>query len=317
MDVAVTGAGGFIGSSMVGYLADRGHNVMAIARNIPRDPQRLSNWNKAQRVQLVALNKYQPNLDGIEVVYHLAADHGGVGYFHAHDFWPYIVNMRIDSNVLEACIKADVSRTFVASSACAYPTTMQMEPGSPPQLHEGLLEYGPADQMYGRAKLMLTLLGQHAPIDVRVGILHTIYGTGQTHAGERMKFPTAIATKMLAARDTGHVEIWGNGEQLRSYLWIDDALAKIEALTMDSENIGPTNIGYQGAVSVREVAELCAQIVGINPAYTYTTDRPSGVLSRDCSNAKFWQRYGHMENTGYAEGFGRLIQWLETTHGNN
>lgn len=317
MDVAVTGAGGFIGSSMVGYLADRGHNVMAIARNIPRDPQRLSNWNKAQRVQLVALDKDQPNLAGIEVVYHLAADHGGVGYFHAHDFWPYVVNMRIDSNVLEACIHADVSRTFVASSACAYPITMQMEPGSAPKLHEGLLEYGPADQMYGRAKLMLTLLGQHAPIDVRVGILHTIYGTGQTHAGDRMKFPTAIATKMLAAQDTGNVEIWGNGEQLRSYLWISDALAKIEALTMDSENIGPTNIGYQGAVSVREVAELCAHIIGIDPAYTYTTDKPSGVLSRDCSNAKFWERYGNMEHTGYAQGFGRLIEWLETTHGNN
>jgi GDP-D-mannose 3', 5'-epimerase len=313
VDVAVTGAGGFIGSSMVGFLADRGHNVLAIARHIPSDPQRLANWRKAHGVQLVALDKHQPDLDGIEVVYHLAADHGGVGYFHAHDFWPYVVNMRIDSNVLEACIAAGVARTFVASSACAYPTTVQMDHGMAPLLHEALLEHGPADQMYGRAKLMLTLLGQHAPIDVRVGILHTIYGIGQTHAGERMKFPTAIATKMLAARDTGRVEIWGNGEQLRSYLWIDDALAKIEALTMDPENIGPTNIGYQGAVSVREVAELCAELVGIEPTYTFTTDKPSGVLSRDCSNAKFWTRYGHMEPTGYAQGFGRLLKWLEQT----
>lgn len=313
MDVGVTGASGFIGSSMVAYLAKRGCNVMAIARHVPTDPMRLDAWRHAHEVQLVSLDTAQPDLSGLDVVYHFAADHGGVGYFHAHDFWPYVLNTRIDCNVLEACIDAGVPRTFVASSACAYPTTAQMNPGQAPRLHEGLLERGPADQMYGRAKLMLATLAQQAPIDVRVGILHTIYGIGQTHAGERMKFPTAIATKMLAAKATGQVEIWGDGEQLRSYLWIDDALAKIEALTLDDENIGPTNIGYQGAVSVRLIAELCADLLGIKPTYRFTTDKPSGVLSRDCDNTKFWNRYGRMEPTGYAQGFGRLIKWLEQT----
>jgi GDP-D-mannose 3',5'-epimerase len=313
MDVAVTGASGFIGSSMVAHLARAGHNVMAIARHVPTDENRLHSWRMAHEIQLVSLSERAPDLTDMQVVYHFAADHGGVGYFHAHDFWPYVLNTRIDCNVLEACIAADVPRTFVASSACAYPTTVQMQQGQAPLLNEMMLEQGPADQMYGRAKLMLTTLAEQAPIDVRVGILHTIYGIGQTHVGERMKFPTAIANKVLAARDTGLVEIWGDGSQLRSYLWIDDALAKIEALTMDAKNIGPTNIGYQGATSVREIAELCAEIVGIQPTYTYTSDRPSGVLSRDCDNAKFWQRYGHMESTGYAQGFGRLIEWLEQT----
>jgi GDP-D-mannose 3',5'-epimerase len=316
MDIAVTGASGFIGSSMVKYLARRGHNVMAIARHEPRDPQRLRAWKQAHEVQLVSLEEHQPNLAGVDVVYHFAADHGGVGYFHAHDFWPYVLNTRIDGNVLQACIESGIPRTFVASSACAYPTAPQMRQGNAPLLDETLLEHGPADQMYGRAKLMLALVAQKAPVDIRVGILHTIYGIGQTHTGERMKFPTAIATKMLQARKTGKVEIWGNGQQLRSYLWINDALAKIETLTMHPVNIGPTNIGYQGAVSVRDIAHLCASIIGIEPEYTYTDDKPSGVLSRDCDNSKFWKHFGHMEPTSYADGFEALIDWLVTSGDN-
>lgn len=316
MDIAVTGASGFIGSSMVAHLARQGHNVMAIARHKPTDPERLRAWNLSHEWQLVALDQHQPDLAGVDVVYHFAADHGGVGYFHAHDFWPYVLNTRIDCNVLESCIAAGVPRTFVASSACAYPTGPQMREGNAPLLNETFLEHGPADQMYGRAKLMLAVLADKAPVDIRVGILHTIYGIGQTHKGERMKFPTAIATKMLAARNTGKVEIWGNGQQLRSYLWIEDALNKIEALTMHPENIGPTNIGYQGAVSVREVVQLCANLVGIEPQYTYTQDKPSGVLSRDCDNSKFWEHFGHMEPTTYADGFAALLDWLVSSGDN-
>ena len=313
MDIAVTGAGGFIGSSMVAYLAQRGHNVLAIERRPPREPSRMEAWRRAHGHQVVDLDREHPDFSGVQVVYHFAADHGGVGYFHAHDFWPYVTNTRIDSNVLEAMIDAGVERAFVAASACAYPTTLQMTPGHAPLLSEDCLETGPPDQMYGRAKLMLLRLAERAPMDVRVGILHTVYGVGQDHSNDRAKFPTAIVSKMLAARQTGSVEIWGDGQQLRSYLWIDDALAKIEALTMDPDNIGPTNIGYQGAASVRDIAQLCADLLGIKPTFHFTTDKPSGVLSRDCDNTKFWDRYGHMEPTGYAQGFGRLIEWLEHT----
>ena len=154
-------------------------------------------------------------------------------------------------------------------------------------------------------------LSERSPIDARVGILHTVYGIGQDKDGERMKFPTAIATKMLKARQTGTVEIWGDGRQLRSYLWADDAIDKIQALMADEENPGPVNIGRQGAISVMGVAAICQDIVGITPTYTFTDAKPSGVLSRDCDNAIFWDRYGRMEPTGYHEGFTRLIDWLE------
>lgn len=315
MDVAVTGAGGFIGSNLVRRLAEQGHRVHAWSDHAPTDPTRASAWQMAATTRLADLSTTKPNFGGVERVYHLAADMGGVGYFHVHDFWPYLVNSRITFNVLEACIEAGVERAFLASSACVYPTEIQMREGDAPLLHEGLVERGTPDQMYGREKLMMLRLAERAPFDARVGIVHTVYGTGQEREGERMKFPTAIATKTLAARETGNVEIWGNGRQLRSYLWIDDALDKITAVMDADDYAGPVNIGYQGAVTVQEIADLCARIVGVDPTYAYTDDKPSGVMSRDCDNAKFHALYGHMEPTTYAKGFARLIDWLEATSG--
>ncbi len=311
MEIAVTGAAGFIGSNLVRRLAQFGHSVHAYVDALPDDPTRMASLDAARHVYIADLTRDHVDFTGVDQVYHLAADMGGVGYFHVHDFWPYLNNSRMTFTVLEAAIKADVQRMFLASSACVYPTEIQMREGNAPLLSEDLIESGKPDQMYGREKLMMLRLGQRAPIDCRVGIIHTVYGVGQEREGERMKFPTAIATKMLAARDTGRVEIWGNGRQLRSYLWIDDAIDKILAVMDDPENGGPVNIGRQGAATVQDIADLCADIVGIDPDYTYTDDMPSGVLSRDCSNEKFWNLYGHMEPTGYREGFGRLIEWLD------
>jgi GDP-D-mannose 3', 5'-epimerase len=107
------------------------------------------------------------------------------------------------------------------------------------------------------------------------------------------------------------VEIWGDGSQLRSYLWADDAVDKVLAIMGDPVNPGPLNVGRQGAISVLDVARLCADIVGISPAYLFTFDKPSGVMGRDCDNTRFWDRYGPMEPTDYREGFARLIRWLE------
>ena len=311
MDAVVLGAGGFLGSHMVKRLTEQGHNVLAVTHNAPTDPFRRAAWDGAADRELLDLRRDHLSLRGAQVVYNFAADMGGVGYFNAHDFWPYLNNSRITFNVLESCARSDVDCVFMASSACAYPTEAQMTPDLAPLLHEGLLEQGTPDLMYGREKLMLTRLAQRVPFDARVGILHTIYGIGQDREGERMKFPTAIATKMLAARKSGTVEVWGDGRQLRSYLWIDDAIDKIQALMADYDNPGPMNIGRQGAISVLGVAAICQDIVGITPRYTFTDDKPSGVLSRDCDNAAFWGRYGYMEPTDYREGFTRLIDWLE------
>jgi len=234
---------------------------------------------------------------------------GGVGYFSEAQVAPFISNSRITFNVLEMCASQGISRAFMASSACAYPVPIQMIEGAAPLLTEDLLESGPADQMYGREKLMICALSRHLPFDCRVGVIHTVYGDSDSVDETRMKFPTAIARKVLKAGTTGQVEIWGNGKQLRSYLWIDDAVAKIIRI-MEGDNPGPINIGYQGAISVLDVVNLCSTHLGISPQVLSNTTRPSGVLARDCSNKKFWNLYGRMEKVGYSNGFGMLIDAL-------
>lgn len=309
MAVAVLGAGGFIGSRVTEALLQRGDEVLAVARREPRGERRRLVWERADGRALADLQEESIDLQGCTTVYNFAADMGGVGYFTDAQVGPYIANSRITFNVLEASSAQGVERLFISSSACAYPTKFQMTPGDAPLLSEDLLELGPADQMYGREKLMICALARNVDFDCRVGILHTIYGDADANSRRRMKFPTAIARKALEARNTGAIAIWGDGSQLRSYLWIDDAVNKILRV-MEGENPGPINIGYQGAISVADVVAICAEHLGISPELHTDLNAPSGVLSRDCSNARFWSLYGNMEPTGYRIGFGQLIDEL-------
>ncbi len=247
---------------------------------------------------------------GCERVFNFAADMGGVGYFSQAQIGPYITNSRITFNVLEMAETQNLSSLFMASSACAYPVQLQQVRGEAPKLSEDLLESGPADQMYGREKLMVCALAERVDFDCRVGILHTIYGDAESASSIKMKFPTAIARKAIEARNSGRITIWGDGSQLRSYLWIDDAVAKILRV-MEGNNPGPINIGRQGAISVRDVVSICNTHLGVSPVVETDLNAPSGVLSRDCSNDRFWSLYGKMEPTDYVEAFGRLIDQIE------
>lgn len=310
MAVAVLGAGGFIGASITEALLDRGEEVLVVSHREPRSGRRADVWARAHARAITDLQSEPVDFHGCETVYNFAADMGGVGYFSDAQVGPYIANSRITFNVLEASSAQKVGRLFMASSACAYPTQLQLTKGQAPMLSEDLLELGPADQMYGREKLMICALAQHVDFDCRVGVLHTIYGDAEANSRRRMKFPTAVARKALEARETGRISIWGDGSQLRSYLWIDDAVAKILRM-MEGDNPGPLNIGYQGAISVADVVTICTDHLGISPEVHTDLAAPSGVLARDCSNARFWSLYGEMEPTDYRAGFGRLINELD------
>lgn len=311
VDAVVFGAAGFIGSNLTNSLVNDGLEVLAIDVHEPTDEFRNNAWFSAAKREIVDLRFEKPYLSGATQAYNLAADMGGVGYFHKHDFWPYLNNSKITFNVLESCIEQKVSKLFMASSACVYPIESQQDYLKVPLLNESQIETGFPDQMYGREKLMLLRLSERAPIDCRVGIYHGIYGIGQETEGERMKFPTSIATKMLSAKNSGMVEIWGNGKQSRSFQWIDDAVTKTKSI-MQGDNVGPVNIGFQGAKSIIEVAQICASILDIKPQYTFTDDKPTGVIARDCDNSKYWNHFEKFEETDYTRGFTTLINWLQS-----
>ena len=309
MAIAVIGATGFIGSHVVKSLIASGEEVLVVASREPSSESRREIWETASQRVVVDLRDSGADLHGCTVVYNFAADMGGVGYFSEAQIGPYVTNSRITFNVIEMCHSQKVEKAFFASSACAYPTMVQMSEGHAPLLSEDLLEMGPADQMYGREKLMICAIARHLNFDCRVGILHTIYGDQDLSDPVRMKFPTAIARKVIEARASNRVEVWGNGKQLRSYLWIDDAVSKILTL-MSGVNPGPINIGYQGAISVLDVVDICARHLGFSPEIVTNSHKPSGVLARDCSNAKFWNLYGNLEPTNYQSGFGKLLDLI-------
>lgn len=304
--VAVLGAGGFIGSRVAMKLIERGYEVCVVAKNVPEGGVPLLAWEAADHRLIADLSHEKPDLRGCEIVFNFAADMGGVGYFSGHQIGPYIQNSKITFNVLEICAEQGIQTCFMASSACAYPIDLQMTADAAPKLSEDLLETGPADQMYGREKLMLIALARHASFDCRVGVLHTIYGDTSIGNRAKMKFPTTVALKSVEAIDSGRMTLWGDGRQLRSYLWIDDAVNKIILVGLGDTYEGPVNIGKEGSISVRDVAAICANALGIDPEISWDSNMPSGVLSRDCDNSKFQRLYGFLDTTSYDAGFRSL-----------
>lgn len=318
--ILVTGAGGFMGSNMVAYLKAKGHHVRAVDKAFSK--LRAPLFSQADEIIYLDLREQKSALlavEGMDWVIHLASDMGGVGYFTAHDYTPYFNNMTMDMNMLKACEYLNIPRMYYSSSACIYPTHIQMEEGNAPKLNENMIYPANSDQMYGWEKLMMTKLCQRAPFDARVGIQHTVFGPYQEIEGERMKFPTAIATKAIESKKNGgsDIEIWGNGKQIRTFLYIDDACEKIyRVLNHEYPETGPVNIGSEEEVTVDQCAQICCEILGISPKFTHTTDKPSGILSRGCDNSKFNQLYGVVPETTAKEGFRMLIEWIQSVRTN-
>ena len=296
MKILVTGAEGFIGSHMASFLTRKGHGVLAIPKAIDlRDYSYLSSF-----------------FQGIDQVYHFAANMGGVGFFSENNYQPFIDNILMDVNVFRACQDAGVKRLFYPSSACAYPVNIQQVEQSAPALKETQLIPANADRMYGWEKLVMTLLAKESPLDIRVGILNTVFGEGQTWVGERVKFPPAITYKVLhAKKNGGPISIWGNGNQTRTLLYIDDAIEKIYEIMNTEGYWGEVNVASDEVVTVKQCADWLCEIAGITPSYKFELDKPSGVLARGIDNSKFNEHYSYRSKYTTREGFEKLYNWME------
>lgn len=312
--IVVLGGGGFIGSNLVRTLVAAGRDDVFAVDYVVHEYRETA----IEGATFLGLNLVQPYeariaIEGMATVFHLAADMGGVGYFHSDaDLGASMLNGQITLNVLHWAQTLGVERLFYSSSACAYPVEFQQNTIAAPKLAEGWLGMGTPDALYGAEKLHGLRLCSKV-VAARVGVLHTVYGPLQEHEGRRMKFPAAVATKALAARESGTLELWGDGRQLRSYCYIDDAIEQILTVTAAPDYWGPVNIGAPGAISCRDVAAICLHHVGAPDARIVTNPaEPSGVLARDCSVNKYEQHYGPMPTRQYSAGFGSFIDWLET-----
>jgi nucleoside-diphosphate-sugar epimerase len=311
--VSVLGGAGFIGAHIVERLVADGHKVTVVDVAWPswREPQ----LDGAYRMcaDLTDPRGAREAVAGQDWVFHFAADVGGAGYFHSDaDLDAAMANGEMTTNVFRAVAFEDVARTFYASSACAYPVELQSDVNTVPLLAESSVGMGTPEALYGAEKLHGLRLAAKVP-GVRVGIQHAIYGPGMDwDGGRRVKFPASVARKALAAATTGSLELWGDGTQRRTYLHIDDAVDRIMAVMSADVYHGPVNIGASGAVSCRQIAELCLTLVGADADIVTNPAEPSGVMARDCDNTEFVRRYGDVHTRTYPGGFWSLINWLRT-----
>jgi len=312
--IVVTGACGFIGSNLVRRLVKLGRTDVSAIVNPSVDMaefgRHLPRGVKVRQFDLT--NTRAMFLPDSGTVFHLAADMGGVGWFHSDkDFGSATRNAIISNNVLAHAAERGVDRLVYTSSACTYPTEIQQQPGVAPSLAEDQRYDGTPDARYGFEKRSTMWMCERAPFDARVAILHTVYGPLQEHEGQRMKFPAAVATKALKARDTGALELWGDGRQLRSYLYVDDAVDRLIRIAAHPENVGPVNVGKAGAVTCYDVARMCLDIAGVPDAEIRTVPGPVGVWGRDCDNTKWGSIFGPTNDVSDREGFTRFMAWLD------
>lgn len=317
----VLGAGGFIGSNMVKFLKDKGYFVRAVDIELPEFRKELWNasdeWIEYDLRKKLHYNGYdtigKEILKGVDWVFQFAADMGGRGYI-TDDNNTAADNSELINVVVRRALKPG-QRLFFPSSACAYPN------GVGPT--EDKFGQRPCDGPYGEEKLFSAL--RYLAQGQRVGILSTVYGPYQEYEGERMKFPTAITRKVIEAVNsdeehgdtwTSHVpheiEIWGDGTQIRTFQFIDDALEKIYRVMSADKYEGPVNIGSEEEVTIKEVANVLCEHAGIVPHYVFDKSKPTGPLNRGNSNEKFNRLYGEVKETSARDGFIKLYDWLES-----
>jgi GDP-D-mannose 3', 5'-epimerase len=310
--VLVTGAGGFIGHHLVTFLREKGYWVRGADIKYPE-----YRTSDADEFELLDLRRWDNCLQatrGIDEVYGLAADMGGMGFISSHHSQILHNNSLINTHTLEAARVNGVKRYFYTSSACVYPEFKQTETNVVPLKEEDAYPAMPQDA-YGWEKLVMERLCTHYRedygIQTRIVRFHNIFGDFGTWDGGREKAPAAMCRKIAAAKLTGNheIEMWGDGEQTRSFCYIDDCLEGIYRL-MRSDHIHPLNLGSDRMVTINELAGIVAGIAGIKITIKHISG-PQGVRGRNSDNTRLREVLKWEPQLTLDEGLKRTYSWIE------
>ena len=310
--VLVTGAGGFIGHHLVTYLKARGYWVRGVDLKEPEytaidaDEFELMDLREADAAKRAMRG-------GIDHVFALAADMGGMGFISAHHAEILHNNALINLHTIEAARQAGVSRYLYSSSACVYPEHLQVDANVTPLREEDAYPAAPQDA-YGWEKLVTEKLCEYYThdygLETRVVRFHNIYGPNGTYDGGREKAPAALCRKVAAVDDGGEIEIWGDGEQTRSFCHVGDCVEGIYRL-MQSDHRDPLNLGTDRMVTINELAEIIIAISGKRHISVRHVDGPQGVRGRNSDNTRLREVLGWEPVIDLEQGLVPTYRWIE------
>ena len=309
--ILVSGAGGFIGGHLVKRLKTEGYWVRGADIKEhdfappPTDEFVLGDLRDPDVVKRV--------VDGVDEVYQLAADMGGAGYIFTgeHDAAVMHNSATINLNTLEFGTRAGVKRFFYSSSACIYPEYNQLDPDNPKCSEESAYPAAP-DSEYGWEKLFSERLYgafmRNHGVPVRVARFHNIFGPQGTWEGGREKSPAALCRKIADAKAGGEIEIWGDGKQTRSFLYIDECVEAVRRL-MDSDFTGPVNIGSEEMVTINRLAELIMEVAEKQVGIRHISG-PLGVRGRNSDNHLIREKLSWAPSQPLRDGLAKTYKWI-------
>ena len=308
--ILVTGAGGFIGYHLVRFLKKKGYWVRGVDIKYPE----FSPKDEADEFLLLDLRYYDNCLkatEGIDEVYALAANMGGIGFITFHTSDVLYDNVCINANIAQASKENGVKRLLFSSSACIYPIFKQENPDITALKESDAYPAFP-DNEYGWEKLFSERLYKSYSdfYEVRITRYHNIYGLEGTYEGGREKAPAALCRKIALAKDGGEIEVWGDGNQTRSFCYIDDCLEGTYKL-MRSNYKEPLNIGSDRLITINDFIDLITNIAGKKIKKNHDLNKPQGVRGRNSDNTLCKKILNWEPKVSLEEGLKKTYHWIE------
>jgi len=314
--VAVCGGGGFIGGHLVKYLLENGVEVVRAV-----DVKPLDEWYQVTPgIENLVLDLKEKEhcyraAKGVQGIFQLAADMGGMGFIENNKAL-CMLSVLTTTHMLLAARDSGVERFFYSSSACVYNGEKQKNPEVTPLKEEDAYPALPEDG-YGWEKLFSERMCRHFEEDFgmvcRVARYHNVYGPYGTWAGGREKAPAAICRKVIEAKASGkhEIEIWGDGKQTRSFMYIDDCTKGTVAIT-ESDIDYPINLGSSELVTINQLVDIVEEIAGVKLERRYKLDAPKGVNGRNSDNTKIKQELGWEPSIRLKDGMAKTYEWIES-----